>query len=201
MPGKRIIFIPRTKLEAQARDTGNGPDLYAQATSWEPVVSEKGKAFRVFCTDDAFDVELDAEDTVYIYGGHGISNRDSVTWPGNDAHPLDSATVAGLAQVVIPSTFAGKIKVYSCHSGETGGTAFAARVADAMRLAGYNSCTFFGYLGEISQRYEILKSFQRFPYSERTGQDAPTTAKRFSHSGSGVTRMKQGLASAFRIVV
>ena len=58
----------------------------------------------------------------------------------------------------LPKTFSGKIKLFNCHSAESGapgsdpecvGPPFARQVADELYSRGYKHCTYFGYVGSI----------------------------------------------------
>ena len=51
------------------------------------------------------------------------------------------------------TTFRGAIKLWHCHSGVAGDTAYAKRFADYVRGEGYNSCDYYGYLGAVTSYY------------------------------------------------
>jgi hypothetical protein len=198
MAGRRVLFIPRPRAVAMLKDSDGGPSLVARATSWSPHITNKGHSFDVYCLDDDTYPLLKSTDTLYIYGGHGITARNFIGWPGNNGNPLQYDAVATIIQGVIPPGFAGKVKVYSCHSGDGGGLAFAKLFADEMRTAGYNSCAFYGYQGEVTQIYEEVKGIKAIQYRGKTGQDPDPGFHKWS---VGQGRMRQGRAKDFRLIV
>jgi hypothetical protein len=106
---------------------------------------------------DAFP-DVGKDDVVYVYGGHGAAGRDSITWPG-DSNPIDSKALANLVAGRINETgFAGRIKVYSCFSGDGDKRAFARLFAEQMRAKSYLNCRIFGYHNQITQAYEDVFS-------------------------------------------
>jgi hypothetical protein len=140
---------------------------------------------------EAFPTGLGADDVVYVYGGHGVTNRDSITWPG-DSNPVDSGALTVLLKGKLAATFNGRVKIYSCYSGSNGKTAFGKRVADKMREAGYVNCRYFGYTGEITQQYEKLSQLKARIYKGLDIQEVVKKPHRFVIAGGGYS----GRASA-----
>lgn len=93
-------------------------------------------------------------DVVYVFGGHCSSGSENVTWPNNSQNPLKYDEVANrLVSAGLTSEFKGKIKVYSCQSGQGGENAFGKRFANYMRTEKGFSCEIWAYSGNISTDY------------------------------------------------
>jgi hypothetical protein len=185
MPANWIIYIPRTSQNAGEKDGGK-PSLNVRAESWRAHVVGKLQdggtkyTFHVLWRDDVFPTGLGTDDVVYVYGGHGLSNRDSITWPGEEANAITSAQLKDLLVGKLPTTFNGKLKIYSCHSGETGATAFGKLVADKMRSAGYVNCRCYGYIGEVTQAYEKITQLKAGIYKGQDFEDIKGVPHRFA---------------------
>jgi len=80
----------------------------------------------------------------------------------------------------LPTTFDGKLKIYSCHSGESGATAFGKRVAAKMRSAGYVNCRYYGYIGEVTQAYEKITQLKARIYKGQDLEEVTANAHRFA---------------------
>jgi hypothetical protein len=162
---KRVIYIPRTRTEAELRDRGNKPSLLVQAEKWRTRLNGKYE-FSLVCYPEKFTgnpAEGGDDNTIYIYGGHGIAGFDGAGWPGNpDQTGSGVVTAKEVAERISdagwsPSLFSGKVKVYSCYSGAPGNKeAFASLVAREMRSREWGNCSFHGYLIEIGQVHETI---------------------------------------------
>lgn len=210
---KRIIYIPRPRIQAGEPDAGNLPSLISQAETWKKIIEEKeGKnyTFYVKCLDEKLPGEPNDDDQVYIYAGHGLPGVDGAGWPG-DPGKLTNQVVVTSEQIAdrisdegwSPSLFGGKIKIYVCHSAAKGSgntEAFASLVAKKMLAKGWAKCRFFGYNAQVTQTYSALKSIQAKGLASRLEVDVTTLQgmHRWSVSGSGVTKMTQGRASGHR---
>jgi hypothetical protein len=162
---KRVIYIPRPRVDAEKLDSGKKPSLLTQAEKWKNKL-EKGHDFSLVCVGELLTgdpAEGGEKNTIYIYGGHGLPGIDGAGWPGNPGTP--GSVVVNAAQVALrisaagwsPALFRGRVKVYSCYSGEPGSNvAFASLVAGEMRNKGWTNCTFYGYLTEIGQVHEKI---------------------------------------------
>jgi hypothetical protein len=94
---------------------------------------------------------------IYIRG-HGMPGFKSIEG-GRGGERIDFDVVADrLIASGLPKAFSGKIKLFNCHSAESGapgsdpecvGPPFARQVADELYSRGYKHCTFFGYVGSI----------------------------------------------------
>lgn len=162
MTAKWIMWIPRPKNIADMKDGGK-PSLTTKAMGWKTYVEQKTitkdekevKKYEHYLkyVDDPFPGEPGEDDVVYIFSGHGVAGRQNVTWPG-DQNPLDAPFIATkFSQRGWGAQFNGRIKIYSCYSGD-GVPPFAKTVAAAIRGKGYTNCAYFGYHGEITQQYE-----------------------------------------------
>ena len=94
---------------------------------------------------------------IYIRG-HGMAGFKSIEG-GRGGERIDFDVVADrLIKSGLPKSFNGKIKLFNCHSAESGqpgsdpecvGPPFARQFADEMYSRGYRSCTYYGYHGSI----------------------------------------------------
>lgn len=97
---------------------------------------------------------LGAGDTLYIRGhcSAGSSQLQSSDHTVN----IGVQGIIGLLTGALPVGFAGKLKVYACESGKSSGMlwwaeeSFAKKLSDAMILAGWNACAYYGYTEELS---------------------------------------------------
>ena len=104
----------------------------------------------------AFMMSLDRE-SVYVRG-HGMAGFRSIEG-GRGGERINYVTLSDrLIESGLPKSFSGKIKLFNCHSAESGlvgsdpecvGHPFARLVADEMYQRGYRACTFYGYVGRI----------------------------------------------------
>jgi hypothetical protein len=142
-------------------------------------------------------------DVVYVYGGHGLSNQDFVSWPGNTKNPIASEEMTRLVGGVVPPSFRGRLKIYSCYSGDSGETAYASLLAKKLRSKGYE-CPIFGYKGQVTQTYETLKPMVKMQLKGKF-DDAPEGsfdgAHRWSVMGHVGRAMYQGRAKGDRVPV
>ncbi|MBB3452037.1 hypothetical protein FHT86_000293 [Rhizobium sp. BK313] len=128
---------------------------------------QKGRAqVAVWWQSGVRDPFLSSMSTGQIYiRGHGVAGMDSIEG-GRGGERVNSKLLADrLIEAGLPKAYDGKIKLFNCHSAETGsstlpdgqtnmmpgfvGTAFAQLVADELFSRGYRSCSFFGYTGAI----------------------------------------------------
>lgn len=94
---------------------------------------------------------------IYIRG-HGMPGFKSIEG-GRGGERIDYTVVADrLIESGLKKQYNGKIKLFNCHSAETGvpghdpecvGPPFARLFADELYSRGYKHCTFFGYVGSI----------------------------------------------------
>lgn len=162
----RLIYIPRDRADADTKDQGNAPSLLAQAEKWRSRLEARQHVFKIVCRGENFEgnpADGGADNQIYVYGGHGLAGYNGAGWPGD---PGTSGSVVVPAREIAeqisdrgwaPSLFTGRLKVYSCFSGNPGSSvAFAALVANEMRTRGWTNCTFWGYLTKISQVHQTL---------------------------------------------
>jgi hypothetical protein len=90
------------------------------------------------------------EGSIYIHG-HGAAKSNLIeTGKGTIGKDLTYFQLADrLIKTGLNKKFAGKIKIYSCESGDGDSLAFANRVAVYMRSLGYDKCEYSGYKGLI----------------------------------------------------
>ena len=104
---------------------------------------------------------------IYIRG-HGLPGEPWIS-SGDKEDTHDKAklhandVVSRLTASGLQTGFKGKIKCYNCHSAETSlkSASFAQVFADAMWLAGYKQCTYWGYLGMLTSFYETRSNDPR----------------------------------------
>ncbi len=94
---------------------------------------------------------------IYIRG-HGMPGFKSIEG-GRGGERIDVETVVDrLIESGLKKAYSGKIKLFNCHSAESGkvgsdpevaGPPFARQVADELYSRGYKSCSFYGYVGSI----------------------------------------------------
>ncbi len=94
---------------------------------------------------------------IYIRG-HGMPGFRSIEG-GRGGERIHVSVVADrLIESGLKKAYNGKIKLFNCHSAESGkigsdpevaGPPFARQFADEMYSRGYKNCSFFGYLGSI----------------------------------------------------
>lgn len=204
MPANWVIFIPRDRTQAKLLDETGGPSLVDQADKWRSHVTSKGAGqkynFHIVCKGEQLSVALADDDVVYVYGGHGLSNQDFVSWPGNTKNPISSSDMAEIVSGLVPTAFNGRLKVYSCYSGDSGETAFAKRLTDKLRTKSY-TCPVFGFKGQVTQAYETLKPLVKTQL--RMKSEAPEGtydgAHRWSVMGDVGRAMYQGRAKNDRV--
>jgi hypothetical protein len=152
-----VVFIPREKSIAETKDVDGKGSLVEQAKAWVQHSDGKLTDERVICGDTALPTTTLASPatTLYIMGGHGKEGQAFITWPGNSNFMCSHQLVDKIITAGLPSTYAGKIKIYSCLSADNTGSsiAFAKRVALYMAKRGYRSCTVWGYSGAVSKGY------------------------------------------------
>lgn len=213
---KRIIYIPRPREEAEKLDAGN-PSLVTQGGKWRTHVEGKegrGLEFHLKCLGDRFPGDAtdgEAGSQIYIYAGHGLPGVNGAGWPGDPGAVTDQVvvTAAEIAARIsnegwAPNLFRGKIKVYSCYSGEpgTGGEPpFASLVAQEMRTLHWENCTFFGYTTQVMQTYTKLMAMQARNLAEKLEVKVETLSgfHRWSVTGSKTAKMTVGRASSARV--
>jgi hypothetical protein len=91
-----------------------------------------------------------AGDTLYIRGHCAVGSeylqsdnqRTQIKYDAVVAHLMDE----------LPKSFAGKIKIFACNSASSKlfSSSFVQRFADMMYVAGFKSCTFWGYTAELN---------------------------------------------------
>lgn len=162
---KWIMYIPRDRNLASTKDTGNKPSLIDRAKGWRQYVEQKKNdnnqdkyEFSVKCLGEGLPKSLGENDMIYVFAGHGIAGRDGVGWPGDNGNLIDAKTIVQrLKAEGLPKDFKGKIKVYSCHSGDDANNQSAfAYLVDQELKAHAKDCSVFGYHGEITQSYELI---------------------------------------------
>ena len=147
----RVIFIPwRVALE----QTGD-------ALQWQAAGVLKGKWFDIVHYNTLLrplTLKRMWEGSVYIFG-HGAPGDGTIA-PGGlgIGSSLSYSVVADrLIFMGLGRPFRGKIKLFSCYSGEGGDRSFAKRFADYMReRKKYDSCTYEGYTEELFSKMHFL---------------------------------------------
>ncbi|MBV9125071.1 MAG: hypothetical protein JO112_17080 [Planctomycetes bacterium] len=189
MPAKWLMYIPRNRSLAEMEGVGKKPSLVAHAQGWqsyvEAKVASKGQGrkydFFVRCYQEGWPGPLGDEDVIYLFGGHGLENRDAISWPGDQDNLMSSQEVAHrLVSEGLTTDFGGRIKVYSSHSSEHGDKAFAQLFAHALRAKNYLRCSIFGYAGEITFDYELIDLHQPAHQGKFQGEAAEAGTHRWS---------------------
>jgi hypothetical protein len=150
MSGKRIVFIPWD------RSASDGSDVADMIDQWNNSDTANQKNFQVVCKGEkpAYFRSLSVSDVIYVVGGHG--NVGASDFQGISGATIEYDEVCKrLIESGLQKGFSGKIKFYSCHSGEGVGAtpAFGKRCHDYLKGKGFNSCWIFGYVGSVDQYY------------------------------------------------
>lgn len=154
----KIIFIPRLR-------TDEGFDkLEKDALTWP------GTTVKAYGDAPCFTAEhfSSPANEIIVMGGHCSAGQAYVGWPGNHQNPVEYGEVVDrlLASGMYGhKDFAGHIKIYSCQSAEVErhpnadpisrdisilGLSFASAIQRLLLGRGYESCTVWGYTGNIS---------------------------------------------------
>ncbi len=107
--------------------------------------------------------------TIYIRGhGHPESEKISRKRSASDDDLPAIALVLRLRTSGLSKDFAGKIKVYSCHSAITFGKKFATLMRDA---GGYTKCSYYGYTMTVNAAYEAKTFSGKFGFHKTAISD------------------------------
>jgi hypothetical protein len=189
---KRIIYIPRTRTEAETK-AGNGNSMLYFVTEWIKTLSdkvEKGtqitKASTAFirCWGESLPgnagqthpgsvTAIDTDGQIYIYAGHGLAGVNGAGWPDEPdltKHPNTKiVTAEQIAERLTgegwaPASFQGKIKVYSCWSGlgDDNGNPPFAQLV-AIALRGKN-WTNCSYFGYMTKVSARFRDFSKYGF-------------------------------------
>jgi hypothetical protein len=147
---RRVIFIPWTFALEQVGD----------ALQWQSSSILKLKWFDIVIYNQFLRptfVRSMTEGSIYIFG-HGCASSGNL-WPSQGSEsPLSFDRVADrLIYMGLQSTFAGKIKLFSCGSASGGDKSFASQFARYMReKKRYTSCTYEGYTTTLLAHMRFL---------------------------------------------
>jgi hypothetical protein len=200
MPAKRILFVPWPLEEIKEGNKKDGWTYADKNNKWVEQHRAREAAKVENATGDApYEAKeisqvfwragsqssllsnLGPNDQVYIRG-HGLPSctfifldvRKKDPWSQQPAEPFNILQAEDVAQRLqdrgLPTSFAGTIKCYDCHSNEGGANSFAQAFANAMLRRGYDQCRFMGYQGKLDS----------YPGSDK---DKPDHHKHSTHDG------------------
>jgi hypothetical protein len=161
----KIFFMPYDPnhpmyMAAQLEyGSAGGPDMNKLQKDIDFEAGKGNSAFAVWYKPKTKDPFIQSLNTGQIYiRGHGMPGFKSIEG-GRGGERIDyDVVVDRLIESGLRKAYAGKIKLFNCHSAENGkpgtdpecvGPPFARQVADELYSRGYKSCTFYGYFGSI----------------------------------------------------
>lgn len=136
-----------------------GPDMNKLQKDIDFEAGKGNNAVAVWWDPKKKDPFISSLNTGQIYiRGHGMPGFKSIEG-GRGGERIDYDVVADrLISSGLKKAYNGKIKLYNCHSAESGtpgsdpecvGPPFARQFADEMYSRGYKNCTYYGYFGSI----------------------------------------------------
>lgn len=139
--------------------SAGGPQMDKLQKDIDHELSKGNKAFAVWYKPRTKNPFISSLNTGQIYiRGHGMPGFKSIEG-GRGGERVDyDEVIDRLMESGLNKQFSGKIKLFNCHSGESGkpgsdpeciGPPFARLVADEMYTRGFRSCSYYGYLGSI----------------------------------------------------
>ena len=147
---ERIRFKDPNKVRSDA-----GLEYEYKNRVWRTSDTAGGKSVHeVWYTGSMSIILLGAPATSAVYiRGHCIAGSPSLFTKklGGEEHLTAAEVATRLIESGLPTTYAGTIKCYNCHSAEPVGSddAFAQRLANLLFHSGYTNCTFEGYIGAL----------------------------------------------------
>lgn len=164
-PPNKIFFMPfdpnhSSYLAAQYEyGSAGGKDMDKLQKDIDHELQKGNRAIAVWYKPKTVNPFLSSFNTGQIYiRGHGMPGFKSIEG-GRGGERVDyTVVVKRLIESGLRKSYAGKIKLFNCHSAESGkpgsdpecvGPPFARLVADELYRKGYKHCTFFGYVGSI----------------------------------------------------
>jgi len=181
----RIVFVPWSENESA--------HFVEKSLKWQKAaLLEKDKNIKVviYCGSSQHHMSSLSTGVIYIQG-HGLPGQNRITSGGIGAALSASDVATRLIETGLSAFFRGKIKCWSCFSGEGGANSFSQNLADEMYDANYRSCQVYGYEGALDGYYATRGAdgqLHRFsddpiygPGGQITGWDSKGRAKDNRH--------------------
>ena len=148
---RKVVFFPFESRVEGYPGHYTYPNRFKEKPGADPIKSWQNIVSTV-CSDDTANKKSGtlglltaAKDTLYIMGQCAAGSERLYSL--DLKHSIEADGIVKLLKDYLKKEFAGKVKVFACHSatgGESGGESFAKRLASAMRTEGYTKAFISG---------------------------------------------------------